>query len=202
MAGACARLDDAIEERTAEAISRWLTAEGFGENPLPRWVTNASALPVWVTTLTRDPHLVCQRAVRHNRMDVGALVAALTPSEAASMVRRQTVDEWCEAHGLTWSVSIQSAVFKRSLELEEVPPPPPPDPRRRDSAELQRFVARAPDLPLRIREVAMLCLDRGLTLDQCAAQLGIKRETVRVHLRRLRAIRRRSEHRDQGIVVR
>jgi DNA-directed RNA polymerase specialized sigma24 family protein len=135
-------------------------------------------------------------------MDIGALVAALSPSEAALMVRRQTVDDWCDAHGLEWSASVQTAVFKRSLEPEEAPPPPPPDPRRRDTAELQHFVAEAPDLPLRLREVATLCLDRGLTLDQCAAELGIKRETVRVHLRRLRAIRRLSEHRDREIVAR
>jgi DNA-directed RNA polymerase specialized sigma24 family protein len=134
-------------------------------------------------------------------MDIGVLVAGLSPSEAASMVRRQTVDEWCEAHGFTWTVSIQSAVFKRSLEREEAPPPPPPDPRRRDTAELQAFVAKAPTLPLRLREVATLCLDQGLTLDQCAAALGIKYETVRVHLRRLRAIRRISERRDREMVA-
>jgi DNA-directed RNA polymerase specialized sigma24 family protein len=160
---------------------------------------HASALPIWVTTFARDS---CQRAVRESGMDIGALVAALTPSEAASMVRRQTVDEWCEAHGFTWSVSIQTAVFKRSVEPNDEPQPPPPDPRRRDTAELQHFVAKAPNLPLRLREVAILCLDRGLTLDQCAAQLGIKRGTVRVHLRRLRAIRRLSQQRDLEIIAR
>ncbi|MBK9037206.1 MAG: helix-turn-helix domain-containing protein [Myxococcales bacterium] len=53
------------------------------------------------------------------------------------------------------------------------------------------FVERAARLPARLRAVAALCLRDGATLDETAARLGIARETVRVHLRRLRALQRR-----------
>lgn len=81
-------------------------------------------------------------------------------------------------------------LITRSLEITAAPPPP--SPHRFDATELRAYVSRAPGLPLRLREVARLCLDEGLTLDACATRLGIARETVRVHLRRLRHLQRRA----------
>jgi DNA-directed RNA polymerase specialized sigma24 family protein len=81
-------------------------------------------------------------------------------------------------------------LVRRSLEVDDVAPGD--DPRRADAQELRDFVRRAAALPYRVREVAALCLDEGLSLTACGERLGIKRETVRVHLRRLRALRRRA----------
>jgi RNA polymerase sigma factor (sigma-70 family) len=125
-------------------------------------------------------------------MELAELVAALRPSEAMVLIQHQRVDSWCDKHDVVFTRDVLKAVIKRASDPEEIPPPPPPDPRRRDTEALQQFVSKAVKLPPRVRQVAALCLDQGFTLDQCAAQLGIKRETVRVHLRRLRTMRKRA----------
>lgn len=65
---------------------------------------------------------------------------------------------------------------------------------RNDHAQLAAYVARhgarlrsrGGDSP-RLLEVYTLCFHEGLSKAECAARLGISFETVRVHLRRLRA---------------
>ena len=57
---------------------------------------------------------------------------------------------------------------------------------RPDAQALLQFVDRSPGLGGRMREVAELCLRHGLSIDACAKQMGLKRESVRTHLRRLR----------------
>lgn len=64
----------------------------------------------------------------------------------------------------------------------------PENPHRHDAEELARFVEASPWLPRRLRQVFELCIEDGLTLAQCGARLGISRETVRRHLRRLRVL--------------
>jgi DNA-directed RNA polymerase specialized sigma24 family protein len=83
--------------------------------------------------------------------------------------------------------TLLSDVMNRSLGPIE---PPPDHPRRTDAATLRALVERAEGLPRRLRQVANLCLVHGLSLQQCADHLGMARGTVRVHLRRLRAIQR------------
>ncbi len=59
---------------------------------------------------------------------------------------------------------------------------------RTDVIELCRFVERVGHLPGRLRDVFYLCVRDGFSINQCAERLGIKRATVRVHLRRLRRL--------------
>lgn len=96
--------------------------------------------------------------------------------------------QWLDANDVAWERSLMWFLYERA---SEVPPPAPvDDPRRSDGAELREFVDRAARLPPRLREVAQLCLEDGMSLRACAERLGVSRETVRVHLRRLRALRR------------
>jgi hypothetical protein len=62
---------------------------------------------------------------------------------------------------------------------------------RPDAIALTRFVKAKAPLTARMVHVFTLCIERGLSLNACAARLGIKRETVRSHLRRLRELARR-----------
>jgi DNA-binding NarL/FixJ family response regulator len=63
---------------------------------------------------------------------------------------------------------------------------------RADAKELCDFVGTNPRLlPRRMAEVFELCVRQGLSLNACAERLHITKETVRVHLRRLRLLRRR-----------
>lgn len=57
---------------------------------------------------------------------------------------------------------------------------------RTDVAEICQFMDKAVGIPLRVQQVYQLCILRGLTRKEAAAQLGIAVETVRAHLRRLR----------------
>ena len=78
-------------------------------------------------------------------------------------------------------------------------PPPSGDVRRQDTERLREFLQRATRLRGRMREVATLCIEHGLSLSQCAERLGISRETVRVQLRRLRSLERRSSERRRQV---
>jgi len=71
--------------------------------------------------------------------------------------------------------------------------PPPTSSRRfgrHDVDALVDFVDAHGRLPGRVREVFELCIRQGHTIEQCAHRLGIGRESVRTHLRRLRALAR------------
>ncbi len=59
--------------------------------------------------------------------------------------------------------------------------------RRRDLDRVLDTVDRAAkSLPRRLEEVYSLCFVRGLSIDAAATELGISRNTVRTHIRRLR----------------
>lgn len=64
---------------------------------------------------------------------------------------------------------------------------------RTDAEALCAFVDRWPGIRGRMRQVFDLCIVEGLSLTECGERLGISRETVRVHLRRLRHLMRRYE---------
>jgi hypothetical protein len=121
------------------------------------------------------------------------LVEALTPAEARWVLQVGSIDTFCFERQIACTDEVLRFVIVRSADPDPEPPPlpkPPGNPRRPDADELREFVKRAHKLPWRLREVAALCIDYGLTLDQCAQRLGIARETVRAHLRRLRLLKR------------
>lgn len=103
--------------------------------------------------------------------------------------------DWLEERGLEWTSQLSGQLAVRAL---DEPPPPRDDFRREDGARLRDFVKRAARLPPRVRMVASLCLDQGLSLSACAERLSISRETVRVHLRRLRGFQRRAAARAEA----
>lgn len=120
-------------------------------------------------------------------------LAALTPREARVLVDDiEALDAWFCKHQLPYRETL-GVLY--TLADDDVPPPPVARPNRRDTAALLAYVDRAARLPPRLRSVARLCLQDGATLDQAAAKLGITRETVRVHLRRLRAMQRAADAR-------
>ena len=121
-------------------------------------------------------------------MRVSPALEALTPRDADTLAMSPTLlAQWLDAHGVEWHRSLMVFLFDRASEAQ---PAPVDDPRRADAAELRVFAERAARLPPRLQQVAQLCLEDGLSLRACAERLGLSRETVRVHLRRLRALRR------------
>lgn len=115
-------------------------------------------------------------------------LAALSPRQARALLDdREAFEAWLGQHRVPFREAI-AGIDERMLDEEVAPPVVRPN--RRDAAELLAYVERAARLPARLRAVATLCLKDGATLDEAAARLGIARETVRVHLRRLRALQR------------
>ena len=115
-------------------------------------------------------------------------LAALSPRQASALSAAPEAMAACPGqHQLGYREAI-AVIGELILDVET--PPPVVRPNRRDAAELLAYVERAARLPGRLRAVATLCLKDGATLDEAAARLGIARETVRVHLRRLRALQR------------
>ena len=105
-------------------------------------------------------------------------------------------ERWRRRHGVAMNSPETRALMDQAerLSLEDIEAMIPPvecGPSRRDAAELRSYVNRAAKLPRRIREVFELFVEQAKTLDETAKALGIGRETVRVHLRRLRALARR-----------
>lgn len=115
-------------------------------------------------------------------------IAALTPDQAWALSGSAALERWLAMHGLEWSPAISTELMERAVDVDLRPPRD--HPLRPDARALREFATRAASLPRRMREVASLCLDQGLSLRACAERLSISRETVRVHLRRLRALRR------------
>jgi DNA-directed RNA polymerase specialized sigma24 family protein len=65
--------------------------------------------------------------------------------------------------------------------------------RRPDAAALLAVFEECADrLPASLRLVAQFAVAEGMSISQTAAALGLKRNTVRSHLRRLRALARRN----------
>lgn len=120
-------------------------------------------------------------------------LAALTPRQARALYEdREALNRWLGEHQLTFRQAI-AVIDERMDEADAAPPVVRPN--RRDTAALLAYVQRAARLPPRLRAVAALCLRDGATLDEAATRLGIARETVRVHLRRLRALQRAADAR-------
>lgn len=112
----------------------------------------------------------------------------LTLREALDLFRApMLMQQWIERAGVPFREATE-VIFDRAMEAMDADPPP--NPRRCDTKQLLEFVDKAEGLPFRLRQVARLCLEEGLSLSECASRLGITRETVRVHLRRLRALER------------
>lgn len=118
---------------------------------------------------------------------------ALSAKQARALFSDQgAMSLWMSEHGVSYR---EAYGVIADLALTTGDEQPRPRPQRHDSEALREFVKRAVRLAPRMRTVAQLCLDEGLTLDETAARMGIARETVRVHLRRLRALKRRSDAR-------
>jgi DNA-directed RNA polymerase specialized sigma24 family protein len=126
------------------------------------------------------------------------VIAALPVHHARALWGNPYFETWLEEQGLEWTPRLASDLVERAL--SDPPPPPPDHPRRDDGDELRAFVKRAPSLSTRLRSVATLCLEQGLSLTACAERLSISRETVRVHLRRLRALHRRALARRHAVI--
>jgi DNA-directed RNA polymerase specialized sigma24 family protein len=146
--------------------------------------------------------MVNSRAGEHRIVRAGAYgrrlhpaVAELTPAQALDMVDSpELMHRWIARSGVEYSRGLVMELWNRAEGADEGPGPG--DFRRTDAERLRTFVRDAARLPPRLRQIANLCLDHGLSLSQCAERLGIARETVRAHLRRLRLLERRSrEHR-------
>ena len=120
-------------------------------------------------------------------------LAALTPREARVFLDDlEAFGAFLSQHQLPYR---EAFAVIAELDFDHAPPPPVVRSNRRDTAALLAYVDRAVRLPPRLRAVAKVCLQDGATLDQAAARLGITRETVRVHLRRLRAMQRAADAR-------
>jgi DNA-binding CsgD family transcriptional regulator len=112
----------------------------------------------------------------------------LTPADALDLMSSPLdLQGFCDDHGLRLR-EVSSELWE--LAVACVDAPSPSDWRRRDADRLREFVRRAVGLPYRQRQIANLLLDHGVSLTECARELGISRETVRTHLRRLRATER------------
>jgi DNA-directed RNA polymerase specialized sigma24 family protein len=132
-------------------------------------------------------------------------IEALTSAQALALVASpMAMNEWMVRSGVPDSRENWRAIWTRAEEaMEEWPGEAgrSGDVRRPDAERLREFVSRANRLPGRVRDVAVLLLEHGLSLSECAARLGISRETVRVHLRRLRAFERISSERERHMSV-
>lgn len=120
-------------------------------------------------------------------------LAALTAGEAQAMAESMyTMADWCDLHHVPFTS--ETRTYIRDLAEQAPPPPPPPPPtshpRRTDADGLRAYVLAAAGLPPMLMAVARLCLFQNVSLTQAGVQLGISRETVRVHLRRLRELNR------------
>jgi DNA-directed RNA polymerase specialized sigma24 family protein len=138
-----------------------------------------------------------------------AELANVTPAEAYMLVRRpELLDKWMARVGLT---SLPQRVFRRLSDLswqaqvearvdatarQAAAAHSDANRRRADLAELRELVAGAGDrLPVRLRQVAHFCIVAGAAIAQAAEALDMAPATVRVHLRRLRAIARHNNRR-------
>ncbi len=121
-------------------------------------------------------------------------VAALTPADGLDFVRSPMAFEfWRSQNDVPYSRELLRYIWELSDDSFDAPSPS--DPRRRDADRLRAFAQRAARLPTRQQQIANLLLDHGLSLTECARELGIARETARTHLRRLREGERRARAR-------
>jgi DNA-directed RNA polymerase specialized sigma24 family protein len=118
-------------------------------------------------------------------------IAKLTPAEVCKLLASTyDLSVYCHENGIG---SVGKALGWL-LDLHEQLPAPPPTvdtPRRRDATRLRAYLDQYTGLSRRMEQTAVLCLVNGLSLSECAKQMGVSRETVRTQLRRLRARERR-----------
>ena len=120
---------------------------------------------------------------------------ALTPHEACRLIDSpMALTRFIDSLGGVGVGTVMQFLFDLSDKADDEPPLG--SRHRPDAARLLEFVGRAGALSPRLRQVAMLCLADGLSLDECAEALGISRGTVRVHLRRLRRLERACRQRE------
>jgi DNA-binding CsgD family transcriptional regulator len=121
--------------------------------------------------------------------DIRLAIEKLTPAQALEIVEcPPLLSRFIDESEVMRPRKLISALRERAAGADEGPSPG--DPRRTDAERLREFVQGAVGLSLRLRQVANLCLDHGLSLTECATRLGISRNTVRVHLWRLRQLER------------
>jgi mannose-6-phosphate isomerase len=112
------------------------------------------------------------------------LLQRLLPVEAGELLCSPALrDAWLAEHGVAMSEEVILQIADRVM---EEPPMTAANRRRGDFKALREFARKAVGLPVRQRQVAMMCFERGATIDECAAAMGIGRETVRSHLAALR----------------
>ena len=117
-------------------------------------------------------------------------IAKLTPDQAWALTASAYLEEWAEANHIECGPRLRVELVQRAVEVEVVPSRD--HPLREDAPALREFMERVVALPPRMKQVATLCLEQRMSLRACGERMGISRETVRVHLRRLRALRRRA----------
>ena len=118
-------------------------------------------------------------------------IKQLTPAQALDLMESSyALQTWFDDNDIPFKGKYLAQVAQLAEECNDAPSPS--DWRRGDADRLREFVQRAVRLPMRQRQVARLLLDYGASLTDCADELGISRETVRTHLRRLREAERRS----------
>jgi DNA-directed RNA polymerase specialized sigma24 family protein len=138
----------------------------------------------------------CDAPKRHYIFAMHPALARLTPREGLALFRSpMAAMQWSERHGVPLREVTDVAFDLAEQALDEGPVPN--DSRRKDAERLLAFADRAEGLSFRLRQVAYLCLEEGLSLRQAATQIGISRETVRVHLRRLRKIEKEVREREE-----
>lgn len=99
--------------------------------------------------------------------DIRMLVEKLTPAQALDIVEcPPLLSRFIDESGVMRPGKLISALWQRAEGADEGPGPG--DPRRTDAERLREFVQTAARLPRRLRQVASLCLDHGLSLTECA----------------------------------
>jgi DNA-directed RNA polymerase specialized sigma24 family protein len=121
----------------------------------------------------------------------------LTPELALRLFRSgDLMQQWIERRGKMPTPEENAAIFELAMQAADAEEAHAAvaylrdDPRRTDGELLRAYTRNAPGLPQRLRDVAKLCLEDGLSLTQCARELGLSRNTVRVHMQRIRSMAR------------
>lgn len=126
---------------------------------------------------------------------------ALTELEAIHFYEHPSAwEDYLVEHGLSYSRELWRWLVDRYLEASDEAREQYYRPRsqrrewkgwRPDLHALRAFLDEVPSMTIRRRQVAQLCLVDGLSLTAAAEALGISRETVRTHLKRIRLHARR-----------
>ena len=120
----------------------------------------------------------------------------LTDWEAIHFYENQGMfEEYLAEKGIAYSRELWCKLVDRYLQTSEEAQYEyfhPPSGRREwkgwrpDLQALRAYLDSMPSMTIRRRQVARLCLVDGVSLTAAAEQIGISRETVRTHLKRIR----------------